>query len=215
MSSCERTKTANGYSSLHPQFNLYESDGRGRDYYITYNNGGFWKDNLFKIQYTPNYTRKYKPRFFSLTHPTPPFTYYSDGTGRDGYVLFDHGLKKVFNPANKFVFDKELREPYREGRGISYKEMSKGEILRNRQLYKTQTEVTSRLYHPIKNKNLPYLINDEVYKDPLIKFYAKTGCNFYINPRGKFALASPKCEDKRQNLFRKGKKKIRIKLNDI
>ncbi|MCQ2820308.1 MAG: hypothetical protein MJ252_23830 [archaeon] len=209
MSSHQRTKTFNGYSSLHPQFNLYETDGKGRDMYISYNNGGFWKDNLYKIKYSPNYTQKYTPRFFSLIHPTPPFTYYSDGTGRDGYVLFDKGLKRQFSPANKFIFGDLLRQSEPQRERISFSEMSKGEILRNKKLSKIQKDVSNRLYQN-KNFNLPTVKNE-----PLIKYYAKTGVNFFNNPKGKYALTSPKFKENHQVHFRTGKKKVRVTLNDI
>ena len=36
------------------RWNLYDPDGRGRDTYILYDNGGFWK-NFPKIKYKPSY----------------------------------------------------------------------------------------------------------------------------------------------------------------
>ena len=210
MISYSRTKAGNGYSSIHPQFTLYETDGRGRDMYINYNNGGFWRDNLFKIKYTPNYSQHYTPKYYTLFHLAAPFTYHSDGSGRDSYILLDRGLKRKFTPGNKFSFNNYLRSSLPEKRILNYNEMSKGEIKKNKNLRKIQNQLSNRLYHT-QQYDLPTVTDNE----PLIKFYAKTGSNFYINPKGKYSLTSPKYCNNKQILYRTGKKHVRVTLNEI
>ena len=39
---------ANLWRTQRPRFPLYNSDGSGRDYYIKFNNAGYW-ENQFKI----------------------------------------------------------------------------------------------------------------------------------------------------------------------
>jgi|LauGreDrversion4_2_1035121.scaffolds.fasta_scaffold2684665_2 hypothetical protein len=34
------------HRNFSPKMTLYGTDGRGRDNYIHYNNGGFWKENM-------------------------------------------------------------------------------------------------------------------------------------------------------------------------
>ena len=87
---------------------LYSTDNKGRDGYITYNNGGFWKDNIKPIKMKPNFPRTINTTFHSLIHQAAPFNYYSDGRGRDTYVIKNNaGLVKEFNPlANRQVLVK-------------------------------------------------------------------------------------------------------------
>ena len=81
---------------------LYSTDNKGRDGYITYNNGGFWKDNIKQIKEKSKYTRANNNTFHSLIHQSAPFNYYSDGRGRDTYVIKNNaGLVKEFNPLSK------------------------------------------------------------------------------------------------------------------
>ena len=41
--------------TIKSNFAFYETDGLGRDGYISYNNGGFWKDNLKFAVNKPKY----------------------------------------------------------------------------------------------------------------------------------------------------------------
>lgn len=69
-----------------PKYASYFGDGNGRDSYIILNNGGltnFEKPNMM--------SRPFKNTLRSMNatpHKVPfPFTYHSDGTGRDTYVI--------------------------------------------------------------------------------------------------------------------------------
>ena len=104
---------------------LYSTDNRGRDGYITYNDGGFWKDKIKQIKLKENFPRHMYYNFHSLIHQAAPFNYYSDGTGRDTYVIKNNaGLVKEFNPlAKRQILSKYLRG----NMPISYKKKPKYE----------------------------------------------------------------------------------------
>ena len=91
---------------------LYSTDNKGRDGYITYNNGGFWKDNIKQIKLKHNFPRHINTTFHSLIHQAAPFNYYSDGRGRDTYVIKNNaGLVREFNSlANRQILAKYLRK---------------------------------------------------------------------------------------------------------
>ena len=131
---------------------LYSTDNRGRDGYITYNNGGFWKDNLKEIKLKSNYPKNIKYNFHSLIHQAAPFNYYSDGRGRDTYVLQNNaGLVKEFNPlAKRQILSKYLRKNIPFSYDIKKKDkhffitpFEKNNFLKN---HKTQKNVVKRLY---------------------------------------------------------------------
>jgi len=87
---------------------FYQTDGMGRDGYITYNNAGFWKDKIIKAKMV--YPRKKFAIFHSLIHQAAPFKYYSDGSGRDSYVIENNGgLVKPFEPLAQQKLAKFLR----------------------------------------------------------------------------------------------------------
>lgn len=90
---------------------FYSTDGNGRDGYITYNDGGFWKENIKQISLKPDYPRNNKKNFYSLFHQAAPFNYQSDGSGRDSYVIeHNGGLVKPFEPLIKQKLIKFLRK---------------------------------------------------------------------------------------------------------
>ena len=87
---------------------FYQTDGLGRDGYITYNNGGFWKNKQIKLKEV--YPPKIKPVFHTLFHLPPPFQYHSDGSGRDTYIIeHNGGLIKQFEPLLNQKLPKFLR----------------------------------------------------------------------------------------------------------
>ena len=141
---------------------FYQTDGLGRDGYITYNNAGFWKDKQIKSKRA--YPRKKFGIFHSLIHQPAPFTYYSDGSGRDSYVIENNGgLVKPFEPLAKQKLDKFLRNG-------DEKQILRHKIFLNKtqrrylnKLKKIQDGVISRLYNDslekIKKNNLQYRTN--------------------------------------------------------
>ncbi len=179
--------------------------------YINYNNGGFWKDNIYKIKYTADYSQKHVPVYHTLFHQAAPFVYRSDGSGRDSYILFDSGLQRKYRPGNLFVFNDYLRHHEEPPQYLSPKGLSKSESVQYSKNRKIQKELTRRLFYSKKdNRQLPFISADE----PLIKFYAKTGNNFYMNPNGRYSLTSPKYKENNQVNFRAKKYKVRVNDND-
>lgn len=134
---------------------LYTTDNMGRDGYITYNNGGFWKENIKQIKLSPNYPRYRYNTFHSLIHPAAPFNYHSDGSGRDSYVIhYNAGLVKEFNSlASRQILSKYLRsnEPFGESikKKIYINEKEKKRLKKTRSI---QKNVVNRLYTQCLNK---------------------------------------------------------------
>ena len=74
-----------------PRFPLYTPDGRGRDYYIKYDNGGYWAEQ-FQLKKIPDYERTHYSNFHTLFHQAAPFKYWGNGHGRETYILQANGL---------------------------------------------------------------------------------------------------------------------------
>ena len=62
----------------------YHNDGRGRDTYISMDNGGFWKRPAFVLKDEP--TNKHVTKLPDLSSYKPLNRYYQDGQGRDFYI---------------------------------------------------------------------------------------------------------------------------------
>ena len=97
--------------TLKSNISIYQIDGSGRDSYISYNNGGFWKDNFIsgKMKQREAASRK-KYSLISLTRNPPPFKYWSDGSGRDSYISYNEGgLVQKFTANNSIELSSYLR----------------------------------------------------------------------------------------------------------
>lgn len=93
-----------------PRFNRYETDGCGRDTYISYNNGGFCSKDAKEIKGKSSYPIYHKYTYHSLGHSAAPFRYYSDGSGRDSYILdHDGGLTRCDKPLADYHLEDFLR----------------------------------------------------------------------------------------------------------
>lgn len=145
--------------TLKSNISIYQIDGSGRDSYISYNNGGFWKDNFISgknKQRTSAPRRKYT--LISLTRNPPPFKYWSDGSGRDSYISYNEGgLVQKFTANNSIELSSYLRNDNsvnnRSKRGF----MGKAEKKEQRILKGIERNVTKRLYEKDKRKYLPLL----------------------------------------------------------
>ena len=125
----------------------YHSDGMGRDGYITYNDGGFWKDKYIKSKNI--YNQKRLGIFRSLLHQAAPFHYYSDGSGRDSYILENYaGLVKSIELLAKQNLAKILRKDNKThflNKGKFFLTNKQRKYLKK--LKKIQDGVISRLYN--------------------------------------------------------------------
>jgi hypothetical protein len=83
---------------------LYKSNGDGRDTYISYNSGGFWKENIRPIVPKETFYRKPFSIYRSWGKTPPIWTYHSDGSGRDTYVCYNNGglMKKFSSMAENY-----------------------------------------------------------------------------------------------------------------
>ena len=139
-------------------FLFYRTDGFGRDSYINYNNGGFWKDT----SKMPIHRQK-----FSLSPYCSPknsqkvpasFKYRSDGSGRDSYVLFNEGgLVRPYIPYNSMHLQHYLRNDQSLSPTYNYRKtyLTRNETKVQSLLHKIQTNVVDRLYNKEKRKFIP------------------------------------------------------------
>lgn len=215
------------YTSLHPQFVKYDTDGRGRDTYISYNNGGFWKNNIYSIHAKPSYDFFRHPKKISYYTDPPPFTYYSDGSGRDSYILKNNaGLKKNFVSLSQYHLKDFLRtpdscifnfkcNPLKEGIRCKTLYVSQKEFNKNNHIKSIEKGLKTRLYKNEKHKFIPPQINTEVNeieprKRCMMGQYARTHSNFY--PRN---FLTEQNRDDKQIFFREGKKKVKVSLYEL
>lgn len=171
---------------------FYSTDGMGRDGYITYNDGGFWKDNIKNITLKPDYPRHKYTIYHSLNHQPAPFNYQSDGNGRDSYVIENNGgLVKEFQPLIKQKLIKFLRKEDEQIKRKTFLSKSQKNYLNK--IKKIQKNVVNRLYNKsmekIKNnrKRLYYKSSSAYFNDNIIKknFESISPIKSYNN-KGKF-----------------------------
>ena len=140
-----------------PRFPRYVSDGNGRDYYIKYNNAGYWEGQS-KIYKKPDYEYPKYSNYHTLFHQAAPFKYYASGNGRETYIINSGGLYHEQRPLASFKLDDFLR-----GSKISIENMpnyqskrrylSLGEKKYNNQLKSLEKNLIKRLYKiPKKDK---------------------------------------------------------------
>lgn len=215
------------YTALHPQFVQYGTDGRGRDTYIGYNNGGFWKENIYGIHYKPNYPIYHPPKTISFHYEPAPFTYYSDGTGRDTYVINNNaGLTKQFKSLNQYRLKDFLRtpescifnfksNPMKEGYRAKTIYVSEKELSRNKHIKTIENGLVKRLYKDEKYKFIPRLETETIDTGKnrfcLMKEYAMR----YGRTQSCRCRTTPNHNTYEQKFFRNGKKKVKLSLLEI
>jgi hypothetical protein len=88
----------------------YISDGRGRDYYISYNNGGMDKQ-AYIPQGSTNKETIYK-RYYHVGKDPSPVKYHRDGSGRDSYINLENGGIKDHKSLAQFHL-KDILRPFK------------------------------------------------------------------------------------------------------
>ncbi|CAI2377037.1 unnamed protein product [Moneuplotes crassus] len=89
--------------TFHPKYCKYPSDGKGRDTYITQQNGG-----MCKVDFTPNLgstfmTKTYQSPSFQPSKQLSAVNYYASGTGRDSYISHNSGgMKDLYLDQQEF-----------------------------------------------------------------------------------------------------------------
>ncbi len=150
-------------STMKTNIVLYRSNGKGRDSYISYNSGGFWKNkNPINIK------EHYYPTPFGIYHSwnrkPPIWIYHSDGTGRDSYVSYDNGgFIKKFNSMSNYCKN-FLWLNNEEKKSENYKKkikLTRGEILYFQKINKIQKDLVNRLYNQ-RNLRKKIIIKDKI-----------------------------------------------------
>ena len=139
-----------------PRFPQYISDGNGRDYYIKYNNAGYW-ESQFKVYKKPDYEYPKYSNYHSLFHQAAPFKYYATGNGRETYIINAGGLYHDQKPLACYKLDDFLRESKTMENVSKFQSkrryLSLGEKKYNKQLKSLEKNMINRLYKiPKKNQ---------------------------------------------------------------
>ena len=191
-----------------PRFPQYISDGNGRDYYIKYDNAGYW-ENQFKIYKKPDYEYPKYSNYHSLFHQAAPFKYYATGNGRETYIINAGGLYHEQKPLASYKLDDFLRESKTMENVSKFQSkrryLSLGEKKYNKQLRSLEKNLINRLYNiPTRNKKVEEtetLPNLEVKKEFDMGDNLKNS-NMALN----IAESSPN--------FKMNKKNLTLSLND-
>jgi hypothetical protein len=115
--------------TFHPKYTTYSGDGNGRDHYVVFNNGGLTKLRDFKGSKRNSFNLGPQAAHTPVTpHKEPTaFDYVPDGTGRDLYVIRQHGLKRNYKSSHR-DFEQNLRSrvqtPVMDARQIFKREPS-------------------------------------------------------------------------------------------
>ena len=165
---------------------LFKSNGKDRDGYISYNSGGFWKENIKPAKEI--YPHSPFNVHYSLEKIPPICTYHSDGSGRDSYVVVNSGgLVKKYNSLaeniRNFLRDKKEVKKEESLRKVKIK-YSRDEKLYLRKINKIQKDLVDRLYNNInskKNLRKRIIYNDRMKKDGNISNDSKIDNSFTMN----------------------------------
>lgn len=162
----KRTEIKTLYRTFAPVMKFYEHDGEGRDMYIGFNNGGFLDKKV--PQGTSFFTSSVPSTRYRFRWPAKEavaFTYRSDGTGRDGYIMVDSGgLNKSYKPLRQYQLNTFLRSPSCDmfeyntptlKRSGSQGYISRDEYKINQILLQNQRGVIDRLYNRERYKFIP------------------------------------------------------------
>ena len=170
-----------------PRFPLYSPDGRGRDYYIKFDNGGYWAEQ-FQLRKIPDYERPHYKNFHTLFHQAAPFKYWGNGHGRETYILKTNGLFHEQKPLCAYKLIDFLRDNETNSLFNKYKKnlfISVSEKKYNNELRRIEKKLIKRLYtEPINNKKS--LKQSRNYDGPLEEQMGKTVTGFNIKVNKEF-----------------------------
>lgn len=170
-----------------PRFPMYSPDGRGRDYYIKFDNGGYWADQ-FQIRKKPDYERPHYRNFHTLYHEAAPFKYWGNGHGRETYIIKGDGFFHEKKPLCSYKLSDFLRVDSLSSLYNKYKHklfMSVSEKKYNYKLRQIEKKVIYRLYTEPMNirRSLSQIKTDD--KSPMDKM-RKTFTGFYPRKKKEF-----------------------------
>ena len=149
--------TSSLWRTQRPRFPQYIPDGFGRDYYIKFDNGGYWATQ-FSLRKKPDYERPLYSNFHTLFHQAAPFKYWGNGHGRETYILKTNGLFHDQKPLCAYKLTDFLRNGQSGFKYDIFKRklfMSVSEKKHNNKLRCLEKKLIKRLYtEPMNLKNL-------------------------------------------------------------
>ena len=135
-----------------PRFPRYISDGRGRDYYIMFNNGGYWEDQ-FRLLKKKDYEYPKYNNHYSLFHQAAPVKFIPSGKGRENYIIQSMGLCHDQRPLASYNLNEFLRSNTENKYQSRNNFMSRDQKKYNDRLYSLEKKLIHRLYKvPMKIK---------------------------------------------------------------
>jgi len=140
--------TSSLWRTQRPRFPQYIPDGFGRDYYIKFDNGGYWATQ-FSLRKKPDYERPLYSNFHTLFHQAAPFKYWGNGHGRETYILQTNGLFHDQKPLCAYKLTDFLRDGTAGFKYDSFKRklfMSVSEKKYNNKLRCLEKRLIKRLY---------------------------------------------------------------------
>ena len=140
--------TTSLWRTQRPRFPQYIPDGHGRDYYIKFDNGGYWAAQ-FNLKKKEDYERPLYSNFHTLFHQAAPFKYWGNGHGRETYILQTNGLFHEQKPLCAYKLIDFLRDGNTGMKFGSFKRklfMSVSEKKYNNELRKIEKKLIKRLY---------------------------------------------------------------------
>ena len=167
--------TTSLYRTARPRFPQYASDGRGRDYYIKFDNGGYWADQ-FQLKKIPDYERPRYKNFHTLFHQAAPFKYYGNGAGRETYILQKHGFYHDQKPLCSYQLTDFLRNNSNQNLNKKYY-MSLSEKRYNQKLRSVEKKLIKRLYD-IPMSQFKQLTDSGEFNNTEMPKMSKTFTNF-------------------------------------
>jgi len=195
-----------------PRFPHYISDGNGRDYYIKYNNAGYW-ENQFKIFKKPDYEYPKYSNYHTLFHQAAPFKYYANGNGRETYILNSGGLYHEQRPLASYKLDDFLRgsktiENTPSNFQNKKRYLSMAEKKYNNQLKSLEKNLIKRLY------KIPKKIKKEEENELLPTLENKKDINMESENKNNMLLNYVGSTPSFNTTKNKNKKKLTLSLNE-
>ncbi len=141
-----------------PKYVNYYSDGFGRDTYILGNNGGFL-EKLDKVKSKDQFDLISQNRYYNTKRNVAPLKYHSDGSGRDNYVLHEHGgLERDHKAMKNYHLKDFLRnthsskfnfscDPVKEGVHSKTLYVSRNQFNQENQIKLLEKDLKDRLYY--------------------------------------------------------------------
>lgn len=146
-----------------PKYVNYFNDGFGRDTYIKLDNGGFL-NKLYKVKSIEKFNIPSTTRYYNTRRNVAPFKYHSDGTGRDNYVLHEHGGLERDHKSLKNYNLKDFLRPSKQKFNFCNDPLKEG--IQEKTLYQTK----KAFYANNKNRSLEKSLADRLYYSEQEKF---------------------------------------------